>query len=515
MKNTLRNILLIAGLSLFVLTSCKDDIDPIVEELQYDRAFTPLEVTARIRNMTTAELSWGSHGEPNAFVVEISESADFSSPVVTETVDPDDLPYQVALAGETIYYARVKAVKEGTADSNWATVSFQTDVENIFLPLAGENIDATTVVLNWTPGSTVSHLLISPGDIQREITAEEAAAGEAIVGELTGDTDYTVKLFNGNKQRGTVEFTTLIDIGDAVRVYPEDDLSAVIAAAADGDVLVLYPGDYLAFSGVIVINKNLSIRGLYPYDKPKVHVGFELTDGVQDVRIQDLEMNGDATLVNAFAFTTSGTAYGALTVENCVIHDYTRALFGGTGMASTLQTLAINNSLVYDIVSDGGDFIDFRVGYVANLNITNSTFSNCAPGRDFVRLDNSSANFPGLVSTVNIENCTLFGVSDATNRRILYVRFADNSLSVSNTLIAETDGVFTNQTSTSQPACSNNNYFNAPGFHTAGYVSNVKIDESGNFTTLDPGFADAANRDFTVSHQTIIDERIGDPRWLP
>ena len=65
MKNTLRNILLIAGLSLFVFTACKDDIDPIVEELQYDRAFTPLEVTARIRNMTTAELSWGSQGEPN------------------------------------------------------------------------------------------------------------------------------------------------------------------------------------------------------------------------------------------------------------------------------------------------------------------------------------------------------------------------------------------------------------------------------------------------------------------
>lgn len=514
MKNTLRYTLLIAGLSL-ALTSCKDDIDPVVEELQYDRAFTPLEVTARIRNMTTVELSWDSHGDPDEFVVEISESADFSSPAVVETVKLEDLPFQAALAGETLYYARVKAVKEGSTDSKWATVSFETDVENIFLPLPAENIDATTVVLNWTPESTVSHLLITPGDIQRDITAEEAAAGEAIIVGLTGDTEYTVKLFNGSKQRGTVQFTTLIDVGDALRVYPEDDLSAVIAAAADGDVLVLYPGDYLAFSGTIQIDKNLSIRGLYPYDKPKVHVSFELTDGVQNVRVQDVEMIGDGSLLNAFAFTTSGTEYGALTVENCVIHDYTRALFGGTGMASTLQTLTINNSVVYDIVSNGGDFIDFRVGYVANLNITNSTFSNCAPARDFVRLDNSSANFPGLVSTVKIENCTLYGVSNGNNRRVLYVRFADNSVSVRNTIIASTEGLYTNQGSTSQPVCSKNNYFNAPGFHTAGYVANVEIDESSNFTTLDPGFANAAGLDFTVSNQTIIDEQIGDPRWLP
>ena len=37
------------------------------------------------------------------------------------------------------------------------------------------------------------------------------------------------------------------------------------------------------------------------------------------------------------------------------------------------------------------------------------------------------------------------------------------------------------------------------------------VDATG--VTLDPGFTDAANGNFKVSNQTIIDNEIGDPRW--
>ena len=84
---------------------------------------------------------------------------------------------------------------------------------------------------------------------------------------------------------------------------------------------------------------------------------------------------------------------------------------------------------------------------------------------------------------------------------------------LTNTIIAETVGYYTNQSRSAQPECSMNNYYNAPGFYTDGYASGAKIDISGNYTTLDPGFADAANGDFTISNQTLIDNGIGDPRW--
>jgi hypothetical protein len=509
-----KSVLAVAALC-FAFAACDDQIDPVVQELNTSRVFSPVGLEVRVRNQTTVELNWSARKEVDYYVVEFSEDEQFSSIYRSVQVTAADLPLQEVLQGETLYSIRVKGVKNGVADSKWTTTSVTTGAEQIFLTSVDGDIQATEATLRWPEGSEVTHLVINPGGTERPISDEEKVSGIAVISGLTGETVYTVLLKNDAKTRGTKSFTTLIDVGDALRVYPEDDLSVVIANAAAGDVLVLYPGDYTAFSGTIVIDKNISIRGLYPYDKPKVHVSFELTDGVQDVRVQDLEMVGDGSILNAFNFTTSGTEYGALVVENCLIHDYTRALFGGTGMASTIQTLSINNSFVYDIVSDGGDFIDFRVGYVANLNITNSTFSNCAPARDFVRLDNSAGTFPGRVSTVKIENCTLYGVANVNNRRILYVRFADNSLTVRNTIIVATEGTYTNQASTSQPVCSKNNYFNAPGFHTAGYVANVKIDESGNFTTLDPGFVNPAGRDFTVTNQTILDGGIGDPRWLP
>jgi hypothetical protein len=84
---------------------------------------------------------------------------------------------------------------------------------------------------------------------------------------------------------------------------------------------------------------------------------------------------------------------------------------------------------------------------------------------------------------------------------------------VKNTLIAATDGYYTNQPTTTQPTFVNNNYFGAAGFATAAYVTNAKHDNSGTHTTLDPGFANAAAGDFTLSNQTLIDNQIGDPRW--
>ncbi|HEX5112974.1 MAG TPA: DUF5123 domain-containing protein, partial [Saprospiraceae bacterium] len=119
----------------------------------------------------------------------------------------------------------------------------------------------------------------------------------------------------------------------------------------------------------------------------------------------------------------------------------------------------------------------------------------------------------GLNSNVLIDHCTLYGVSN-TQDRILYVRFVTNSLTVQNTIIAGTDGYYTNQANSAQPTCSGNNYFNAAGFYTPAYVTNAKIDESGTHTTLDPGFADAVNGNFTVSNQTLKDNNVGDPRWL-
>jgi len=517
MNNRYIRIALFACLFSCVCIACDDLADPIVEELDVDRAFTPIGVEARIRNKTTIELNWKVREDADHYVVEFAkDSLKFASIVRTVTVKPDELPLQATnFDSESRYSARIKSVSavEGVAESKWAQVTIMTELENIFLPV--EDVDKNAATLTWPAGSEVTHLIINPGGVRRDITTEERAAGTAGITGLSEATTYTALIYNDAKQRGSIEFTTLVD-GIAVR--PDQDLNAVVAAASPGDVLVLYPGEYLVYTGIITINKSISIRGLYPNNRPVVHAQFSFETGAANVTVTDLVMDGTSgatptVLDHAFVYNTSGT-YGNLVVKNCKIYDYGKSLAAGSSSVSgEISSILFDNCEVTNVQTISADFIDFRAAYVGSVTLTNSTFNKCAPGRDFIRLDAAAGlSGTGKTSAVLIDHCTLYGVSN-TQDRILYVRFVNNTLTVKNTIIAATDGYYTNQSGSSQPVCSNNNYFNAIGFFTDVYVANAKYDNSGTHRTLDPGFADAAAGNFKISNQTLIDNAVGDPRW--
>lgn len=515
MKNRFIYTLLIAAIAAVSIAACDDLADP-PSAVKLDRPLTPAGLTAIVRTLTTIELDWTVREGADYYVVEFSEdSLEFNSIIFTDEVTADELPYQKAFEGDTRYSARVKAVADGVAESKWAAITIMTEQENIFLPIQDGDIEATEATLRWTPDSEVTHFIITPGNTERTITPEEKTAGIAILTGLTSETDYSVQLKNGTKNKGVATFTTLIDIGDATAVYPEDDLSAVIAVADPGATLVLFPGDYAVNVGAtLVLNKSISIKGLYPYDKPKLHVAFNIEDGAGTIEMEDLDLDGDGTLMTTFNLNSAGAEHTLLSLSGCNVHDFGRQLIYGN-VAAKLLTFSIDDCIMSDFVAAGGDFIDFRTAYVGDVSITNSTFHNTPPGRDFIRID-AAASFTGtgLTTDVLIDHCTLYGVSN-TQDRILYVRFNANVLTVQNTLIAATDGYYTNQASSAQPTCSNNNYFNAVGFFTPAYVTNAKVDVSGDFTTLDPGFADAAAGDFTITNQALIDNAVGDPRWRP
>ncbi len=517
MKRIIKNILVFIGIFTLIFTACKE-VDPVVENLKFSRVFSPTDFTARIRNKTTAEFSWTLRSDAESYVIEISEdNLQFAKIVKTVAVNPDQIPYSIALDGETNYSARVKGINSSTGDSKWSTTTFTTEAENILLPVAPNDIKATSVTLKWPAGSEVTHFLIVPGNTQRPITAAEKAAGVATITGLTGETSYTVSLFKDTKKRGEVSFKTLIDIGNATAVYPADNLKDVIAAAKPGDVLVLFPGEYLQYAGDINIDKSITIKGLLPYNKPIINVRFTLGSGVTDFYLKDIEMDGTygdipTILVQAILCNSGTYTINSVKMEGCLIRDYNQALIYGGSAVLKIQSLIIDNCVMQNIVNDGGDFIDFRTGYVANLSITTSTFNKVAAfPRDFIRLDNSSANFPGSTSNILIDRCTFYNVSNS--RRILYVRFVNNASIVKNSIFAGPDGYtgyYSNQAGTTNPECSKNNYFNAVAF----YTGSLKLDVSGTYTTLNPGFTNVATGNLKVTNQTLIDNAIGDPRWL-
>lgn len=526
MNKILRKFIYISGFAVALFaTGCADDIDPEITELKVSRLFSPVDLEARIVNQTSVRLTWKPVNKAKSYTMEFYEGNMVfqGNPVKTITgITFDKVPYTVpGFAGETRYSVQVKAVGEEISDSKWVQATFITDPEQIFYAVNPEEITATGVTLRWPAGETATSIVFTPGNITRPVTSAEIAAGVAVITGLNSETAYTAKLMNGNSTRGTVTFTTLIDLGGATPVHPGDDLSAMIAAATAGEVLVLFPGNYTVVQGDITINKSITIKGLYPHNMPVIYNRFVLESGVQNFTVMNLEMVGmygePATRLAQAFFLNPGTYnINSVNIEGCVIREYNQALIYGGNAVARIQDLKIHNNIISNIFNDGGDFIDFRTGYVANLTITNSTFNRVAAApRDFIRLDNSAGNFPGSTSSVVIDKCTFYNVSNG--RRILYVRFVNNTSTVSNTIFAGAEstygGYYSNQTATTQPVCSKNNYHNAPLF-ISGTITNGKYDISGTHTTLDPGFVNPAAGNFRVTNENLKINGIGDPRWL-
>lgn len=505
---------------LLIVAGCESYNEPVLNDIGANRAFSPIELKAIVRNQTSVELNWTIKDDADHYVIEFSaDDTKFTTIYKTVKVLPTELPVTIALEGETVYSIRVKGVSAaGLADSKWSVVTAKTLTEQILFAVEDIDVEATQVTLRWTPNSAVTQISIAPGGITHTITPAEKLAGVAVVTGLTGETDYTATLLNGTKTRGLRTFKTGIDIGTGILVKPTDDLNAAITAAPAGSILVLMPGDYQVYKDEIVLNKAITIRGLRAGDKPLLHVRFTLTAGTGNLSLIDLDVEG-TTIGDTSFITVSGTnsTYGDILISGCNIHDYLRALVYGNAAASKVNSFTIENSTVKNVNTNAqADFIDFRNTYVANIVVKTSTFNSCSIGRDFVRIDAVASpngfSGTGLTTNVLIDSCTLYNVSNnATPRRILYVRFASNKSAVKNTLITSTSAIYTNQASTDQPVFNKNYYYQASGFMDSSILNN-KIDASG--TTANPQFADPVNGDFTIGNQTLKDNAIGDPNWI-
>lgn len=497
-----------------MITSCDGYEENVIEELFVNREFAPIGLTTIVRNQTTVELNWTVKDNVDHYVVEFSaDDPDFTTVYKTIEVQADELPIQVVLEGETVYSIRVKAISStGLEDSKWAVGTATTLTEQLMLPSQAGDIKALEATFRWVPNSNVTQIVINPGAITHVITPEEKIAGIATVTGLTSETDYTAQLLNSTKIRGTAAFTTGIDVGDNTLVTINDDLFQMIADAAPGDILLLEEGDYTAQTGTINLNKSITIQGLRNYDKPLLKVNFQLNAGAIDVNLIDLDLMGDdgTSLSDVVRYTEAGN-YNSLLISGCNVHDFARSFIAGNVTSSIVNSVTVENCIVTNILTGGGDFIDFRNSDALNITVKTSTFNNCAPGRDFFRIDAAgTSNNTGLTINVLLEYCTLIGVSN-TDDRILYVRFNAHEITVRNNLFASTSAYYSNQSTTSQATVFlNNNYFNAPGFFDS---TKLLYDGSGTHTALDPGFEDATIGNFKISNQTLLDNQIGDPRW--
>lgn len=535
MKNIFVKIALSIGLASLLLVACDDNIDPIIDKLEYNRLFSPTDINAIVRDQINVEISWTLQDSADFYTVEFSnDSLEFSSIIRTVKVLPDELPLQEAFASEEQYSARVKGESDnGLVESKWTTISFKTDAENIFLPLTDNKIRKNAATLNWPVDSEVTHFIITPGELRRDITIEEKAAGEAIITGLDFATEYKVVMYNGTspKQRGAVTFTTL---PEGITLVPSDDLNEIFANAEDGEIFLLEGGTY-ATQGLINISKSITLKGLSSSNRPVLNVQFVILEGVTDVTISGLELrgkytdtatSGDMLLDHTIQITPiDGTDLGNFEMINCLVSQYNKSFIGASSGAWTIANVVVNSCVVDSIYGNGGDIIDFRKSFAENISIVNSTFSNCSIDgnkRQFIRFDGSDKG-PNTYDdgnhtpTIEVNSCTFYSVLNFENssaQQFFYVRWINTD-----EVLISTNNLFVNmgttvygrdsRCETTQKTFGNNNYVNAAGL----YDNSMIVYDDSSHTELDPGFTDATNGDFTISNQTLIDNAVGDLRW--
>lgn len=525
MKRNIKRLSLAFVLGLTMsLSGCSDNILAELTSLETSQLFSVTGLDARVVNQTQVRLNFKAVKNADSYVAEFFEGAnsDFSgTPVLTVAdITADQLPYVVVsgLAGETTYTVRIKAIGEGVADSKWMTAVITTGAEQIFLPVNVADIEANEVILRWTPGEIATQIVLEPGNITHTVTAQEIEAGAVTIIGLTPETTYTARLLNDGKLRGTISFTTSIDLGGAILVQEGDDLLAAIANADPGATLALMPGTYEITSlnnqgGNIAISKSISINAARPAERPIIKNGvFRPTEGAS------LVLNGliiDGTDVDNQAIVYAIGTYGRLEIQNCEIFGYIKGLLYAN-LATLIENVSMRNNIMRDIECVGGDFIDFRHGRPRDFEFIDNTVYNCALARDFFRMDNdATTHFPTVITTLTVSNNTFNVVCNGNNRRMLYVRLASHQIHFTKNILANTLGYYTNQsgsTPTIITTMSGNNYFNAPNF-TGSTQSGAKND-TGSYTTHNPGFTDPANGNFTVSHEDLIFNQVGDRRWI-
>ena len=511
------------GLGTLALTSCDDAMDEITS-IVLNRDFAPIGLEAKSATENSITLEWTKSHDNVTYTIELfaDDSLTFEGTASNTYTDIEATKLKISgLVYDTKYSARVMTIDndDPNRNSKWSNVFFRTSAQQIFETPTENDIADRSVIMTWPAGEAATTVRVYVDDNlvkEQPVTADEVNEGKVVVTGLEPETAYTIRLYNGEKQRGSKDITTIADLNGATLVHEGDDLRTLIEAANDGDVFALYGGTHIipdsdteGKASSVKVTKSITIKGIYPTNVPVIKGRFEIYDGAS-LDISQVVIDGidNSTTDQAFNFKTADT-YPRLRVENAEIKNFGKGVYY-LNVAATVQELTFYNCLIHDIVCDGGDMFDCRKGRIDALNFQQCTIYNSAAARDFIRMDDASAR--GGTPTITVDHCTIDGCANG-GKRLLYVRYVGNVINWTNNIVTNTGAVWSNQSKTGVPQFQNNVYFNCAKLNIADVEgkTNMFADEAGK--EANPQYKDAANGDFTVGNESVSKLGVGDPRW--
>ena len=522
MKKNFKNIIAYSLLSLAFLNGCKEENLVPNTTLETERAFSATDLQAVVINKVNVRLNWKKVANASSYVIEVFDNPTFAGTAVktVNNVKFEQLPYTVTgLAGNVQHAVRVKTISaDGAADSKWISTTFKTDAEQILNAVNAGDVTANSVKVTWPAGETVTRLVFTPGTVSHTLTAAEIAAGSATVSGLSAETLYTVAIFNGTIQRGATTFTTSLDLSAFTQVRTDAELTTALAAS--GAVrIALNPGTYTLTSD-ITADKNITIVGTNAGNKPVINRAVFKMAANAGLTLNNVKLDGNQAGGNTNQLIVYNealaTTYGAVSILNSEIYNYQKGLVY-INVKALVESITIENSIIRDLNVTGAAFVDMRTGFAKTFTMKNNTLYNFTTSdgqRDLFRIDNYTADFTSQTNNkLIIQNNTFYNVMNYTGTRYLYNRLTTLSNTFSKNIVAGSVAYYSNQSSTNIVEMLGNNYFNAANFYESTTTSARNDAAANGYTRLDPGFANAAAGNFTISNVDLKANGVGDARW--
>ena len=558
MKHNLKNIFYLLAL-VIVAGSCKKSYTGDIEDASASRSFTPANLrVSTVRD--SAKFSWNAPlyiTRADKYTLELSTDSLFGRIDYTATIDTTQaLIMDTDIKLNMPYYTRVRVAENTVAAkgaSNYVTLTrpFRLVGQQYFKVLRDFELTTTTALLHWyvnaqTQGVTQMAVMAGEGTdtVKVNIDAGDVAAGQKLLTGLLPKTKYTVQLLAGKKSKGLISFTTPDAPVYTITLSPTDNLATAIANAPDGTIIGLNPGTYNLTGITSITKKWIAIRSVSnnPLDTKILSREINLIGDSAGILITGVEINGNYTgttygvhflQLQGQTATNAAAAFRSIYIDNCIIHDYTRAIiranYGASANTHAINSITINNSQIYNVDqanSQGYYMFSLEKLQLRSLSIFKSTLNNV--GQGLINMSTNLSTTTGIVPAITIDHCTFNNFSggsgkyafiDANANKIVYT-FA-NSI-VANTPISGTlqAAAFRASNTGNELYFSNNNYFKlliAPG----GSALNLTGLAIANPLQLDLGWTSATTdfslttlpHDHPVFTASTSGSTIGDPRW--
>ncbi|MDL2251379.1 DUF5012 domain-containing protein [Odoribacter sp. OttesenSCG-928-J03] len=198
-----------------VIVACDDDDDDNNNNDDVVTLLAPTGVEATVVDGRSVELSWNAVEGAAVYKIELAANGDLNfGGTLLHEISTKTSPYLIENldSGES-FSIRIRAVgNRQTLPSEWVEKTFTTEVEQLFKEVRDEDLTDTEVTLRWEAGPTATKIVLTPGDITYTLDVNDLAIGEVTITGLEEGTEYTAKLYNNDRVRGTVTFTTLVGI---------------------------------------------------------------------------------------------------------------------------------------------------------------------------------------------------------------------------------------------------------------------------------------------------------------